>query len=99
MTLVKSNAIIIKFRALCYQVYGISKKLVSISATSAPITKASKEDEVVLKRVSCIYNPLYFQKDIVKVKALINSSSKVNTITPAYVLELGLKVRLTDIGA
>lgn len=30
--------------------------------------------------------------------ALINSRSKINAMTPVYVLELGLKVRQTNVG-
>lgn len=63
------------------------------------MTRASKEDEVVLERVLCIHYPLCFQKDINKVRALIYSGSKVNTMMPAYVSKLGLRARQTDVGA
>ena len=63
------------------------------------MTWASKEDEIVLKRVSCIHYPLRFQKDTVYVKALVNSGSKVNDMTPAYVSELGLQVCQTNVRA
>ena len=49
--------------------------------------------------MSCIYYPLRFQKDIVGVKALISLGSEINTMIPAYVLKLGLKVRHTNVGA
>lgn len=76
------------------------KKLVSVSATSAPITGASKEDEVVLEGVPCVYYPLRFRKDKEnEVRALIDSGSEVNAITPTYASKLGLRVCHTDVGA
>ena len=66
-------------------------------ATSTPITEASKEDEMVLKRVPCIYYLLRFWKNTAKVKALINSGSEVNVIIPTYAAKLGLKVRRTNV--
>lgn len=61
-----------------------------------PVTKTSKEDNVVLERVPYIYYPFRFQKDNSEVKALIKSGSKVKAITLAYVLKLGLKIRQTN---
>ena len=42
-----------------------AKKLVSVSATSASVTGASKEAQevIVLDRVPCIYYLVQFQKD------------------------------------
>lgn len=76
-----------------------SKKLVLVLATSALMTKASKENEVALNWVFCIYYPFCFQKDTIKVKALIDSGSKVNIITPTYAAKLGLKVCHTNVRA
>ena len=54
----------------------------------------------VLDRFSCICYPVQFHKDKDKdVLALLDSGSKVNTITSAYVAHLGFKVRVTDVGA
>lgn len=50
----------------------------------------TKEDDVVLKRVPYIQYPVQFNKK--EMRALINSSSKVNTMTPSYALKLGLKI-------
>ena len=75
------------------------KKLVSVSATSAPVTEASQEDVVVLDWVSCIRYPIWFKKSKIQVEALIDSGNKVNTMTPAYALKLGLKVHTTDVRA
>ena len=62
-----------------------AKKLVSVSATSASVTGANKEaQEVILDRVPCIHYPVQFQKDKEVIKALIDSGSKVNAMTPAY---------------
>lgn len=52
-----------------------------------------------LERVLCIYHLLCFQKDLRKTKALIDLDSKVNVMILAYTVELGLKIRKTDIGA
>ena len=70
----------------------------SVSATSTPVTEASKEEEVALARIPCIHYPLRFQKDTNKVQALIDIGSKVNAMAPAYVLKLGLQVCQTDVG-
>lgn len=66
----------------------IFKKLVSIFATSTFMTKTSKKDKVVLKRVLYIYYLLYFQKNTIEIKALLDFGNKVNAITPAYILKL-----------
>ena len=85
-------------RPLFEQLYQTSKKLVSVLATSAAVTEASKEDNVVLNRVSYIQSPLHFCKDKKnKVQVLIDSDNKVNAMTPAYALELGLRVCQTDV--
>ena len=67
--------------------------------TSLLVTEASKEGQMFLEQISCIHYPLYFQKNIVGVRALINSGSEVNTMIPAYVLKLSLKVHSTNVGA
>ena len=46
---------------LCKQLYQVSKKLVSVLATFAPVTEASQED-IVLDWVPCIYYPIWFKK-------------------------------------
>lgn len=63
------------------------------------MTKTSKENDVILKKVLYIYYPIGFQKDTIKNKVLIDSSSKINAIIPAYALKLGFKVRRTDVRA
>ena len=75
-----------------------AQKLVSVLATSASDTSASKEaQEMILNRVPYIYYPGQFQKDKDVIKALINSGSKVNAMTPAYAIQLGLQVQKTDV--
>ena len=79
-----------------------AEKLVSVLATSALVTDASKEaPEMVLDWVLCIHYPVQFQKDKEKatIQALIDSGSKVNTMTPAYAKQLGLQTQKTDVGA
>ena len=64
-------------------------------------------EEVVLKRIPCIYYPVRFQEDKrqegqegqQQVSAFLNSGSEVNAMSPAYVERLGLKTRKTNIGA
>ena len=54
----------------------------------------------VLDRVPCICYLIQFRKDKSKdVLALLDCGNKVKAITSAYMVYLGLKVRLTDIGA
>ena len=65
-----------------------------------PITDSGKE---IVVRVPCIYYPVWFQKDQgqedqEQVKALLNSGSKVNAISPAYIERLGLKTWKTNVG-
>ena len=61
------------------------------------MTETNKE--VTLERVPCIHYPLRFQKDTKGVRALVDSGSGVNAMTPAYAAKLGLQVRKSDIGA
>ena len=77
------------------------KKLVSVSATSISVTGAKKAPKVrVLDKIPCIHYPVKFCSDKNKdVLALLDSGSKVNTMTPAYAAYLGLKVRVINIGA
>ena len=56
------------------------------------MTKTRKEKAVFLERVPCIHYPLYFQKDIAGVGALVDLGNEVNAMTLAYVAKLGLKV-------
>ena len=70
------------------------KKLIPVLATSASVTEASKKaQEVILDRVPCIHYPVQFRKDKrATIRALIDSGSKVNAMTPAYAKQLGLQV-------
>ena len=66
-----------------------------------PVTDDGKK---VVIRVPCIYYPIQFQENQgqesqEQVRALLNSSSKVNAISPAYVERLGLKTWKTNVGA
>ena len=66
------------------------------------LTGASREAPKVrvLDRLPCICYPVQFRKDKDKdVLALLDSGSGVNAMTPAYGAHLGIKVRVTDIGA
>ena len=75
-----------------------SKKQVLVLATSMLMTDSSGK-EVVLESVSCIYYPVQFQGSQEQVKALLDNSSEVNTMSPAYVERLGFYIQKTNVGA
>ena len=64
-----------------------SKKLVLVSAISVPVTDGGEKIVII---VSCIYYPVWFQRDQEQVRALLNSGSEINVISPAYAKKLGL---------
>ena len=72
-----------------------------VLAISTPVTVA-REEEVGenlganLARVPYIRYPINFRKK--SVLALLDSSSEVNTVHPAFAKELGLPIRPTDVG-
>ena len=72
-----------------------TKKLVIVLATSMLVT-ASLE-AIPLQCVPCLSYPVQFQGE--KVRALIDSGRKVNTMTPAYALIPNLRVHLIDVRA
>ena len=76
------------------------KELVLGLITSALVTSTRKEaPEMILDQVSYIHYPVQFRKDKEAIKALINSDSEVNAITPVYTKKLGLWSQKTDVGA
>ena len=76
-----------------------AKKLAVVLMSSSSVTATSMEETLrPLKRVPCIHHLLHFQKDLRETRALIDSGSEVNTMTPAYAAKLGFKVQKTDIG-
>ena len=52
-----------------------------------------------LVQVPCIWYYIIFWKKSVHVSALFDSDSKINTIHPTFVKELGLLIKQTDVGA
>ncbi len=60
--------------------------------------KAGAKIPEALKHVPCIWYPIQFQEGQ-PVRALIDSGSKVNAMTPAYATRLGFTTRKTSIGA
>lgn len=60
---------------------------------------SNKALEVILDLVPCIYYLVQFEKDKATVQALIDSSSKVNAITPAHAKQLDLQTQKTDVKA
>lgn len=64
-----------------------------------PVTGANKKDKMVLAKLPYIYYLLRFWKNNQnKMRASIDFGSKLNKITPIYVLKLGLWVCQTYIG-
>ena len=61
------------------------------------MTETNKE--LTLERVPCIHYLLCFQKDTTGIRALVDSGSEVNTMTPAYAAKLDLQVQKTNIRA
>ena len=77
------------------------KKLVTVSATSTPVTLARKKGVgenlgANLARFPCIRYPINFGKKSVLV--LLDSGSELNAVHPAFAKELGLPIRPTDVG-
>ena len=66
----------------------------SVLATSVLVTDGGKE---VVVRVPCIYYPVQFQEK--QVRALLDSGSKVNAMSPVYAKRLGLKTWKTNVRA
>ena len=64
-----------------------------------PVTDGSEE---VVVRVPCIYYPVQFQENQEQesqrqVKALLDSGSEVNAMSPTYVEKLDVKTRKTNV--
>ena len=73
----------------------------SVLATSVPVTDG---DEKIVIRVFCIYYPVRFQEDPGQkgqgqVRALFDSGSEVNIMSPAYIKRLDLKTWKTNVGS
>lgn len=79
--------------------------LIFISATGAYekayILFPTKNDFLLnifpLKRVPYIFQPVYFEKKQANIQAFLNSDSKLNTMIPAYIAQLGFKIKITNI--
>lgn len=67
-----------------------------ILVTSVLIINDSKK-KVMLKRVSCIYDPSQIYKE--KIGTLLNSKGKINTMSPNYAWKLSFKIQKTNIKA
>lgn len=68
--------------------------------TLASMIGTKREDVIVLKKVLCIHHLVQFVtggKEVIRL--LINSSSEINAITPAYAKELGLQICQTNVGS
>ena len=79
-----------------------AKKLVSVVATFASVTGASKEAQevIVLDRVLCIYHLMQFRKDLgTTIWALINSGSEINAMILVYTKKLGFWTQKINVRA
>ena len=74
-----------------------AKKLALVLTTSVLLT--NDNEKVMLEKILCIYYLVCFQKNQEQVKTLLNSGSKVNIMSPAYVKRLGLKTQKINAGA
>lgn len=54
---------------------------------------------MIIKKVPYIYFLLYFQKNIIEVKILLNFGNEINIITAVYISKLGLQIYFTNIRA
>lgn len=72
--------------------YQISKKLAAVLVISTLMTATPD----ALQSVPWIWYFIQFQAQ--QIKALINSGSKVNTMTPTFANKLGLLTRSTNVG-
>ena len=68
----------------------------SVLATSVPVIDGG---EKIVIRVPCIHYPVQFQGDQEQVRALLDSGSEINAMSPAYTKKLGFKTRKTNVGA
>ncbi len=66
--------------------------------TASLEANASAQASKALQRVPCIRYPIRFQGGQ-PIRALIDSGSEVNAMTPAYAAELGFTARKTSVGA
>ena len=66
-----------------------------VSTTSVLVTDGSEE----VVKVPYIYYPVCFQEGQKQVRALLDSGSEVNAMSPVYAKRLGLKTCKTNIGA
>ncbi len=55
-----------------------------------------KKTEEELEQISCIRYPVTFKN---QTKALLDSGSEVNTISQAFMQQLGFKIRKINVGA
>ena len=69
-------------------------------ATAKTMTDV-REEALILKYVPCIYYPVKFKKDAyeTQVRILIDLGNEVNTIYLTFIKELGLPMKLIDVGA
>lgn len=63
------------------------------------VIEMSKKDYVSLKQVRYIYYLLYFQKNTISMRALIDLGTEINAIILVYILKLYLKFYYTNIRA
>lgn len=70
-----------------------AKKLASVLVTSMVVTASLEASIKILQHILCIQYPVKYPKGQAKVRFLINFSDKVNAVTSAFIIKLGLKSR------
>lgn len=57
-----------------------------------------KNTSLLLKQILYIYSPLRFQKNFAGIKVLIDSSSEISAMVPAYISKLEFRARTLILG-
>lgn len=86
-----------KIELLYKQLLKIFKKLALVSGTCMPVIEVSKEGDIAVDWIPCIYYLIWFKKN--KIQALIDFGSKFNVMTPAYASKLSFRVCQTNVRA
>lgn len=97
MTLRRIRIIIVTKRVILQSLIQTFKKLVLVLVIFALMTKANKEEIMIVKRVFCIYYSIWFKKN--NIRALINFDNKINFMSLGYASKWSLKIYYINIKA
>lgn len=73
------------------------QKLVMVLVISVSMIEAGREDKALVT-ILCIYYLIRFKKNLHNTKAFFDSGSKINIMSPTYVLKLGFYICRTNVG-